>query len=121
MHTSITVDEACELSKRKAAVVFLDVREPDECEVISIEGSLFMPLGNLVEEFNSLKLEKDKTIICVCRSGRRSSIAAEFLRSQGLNALNLEGGMRDWAKHRHAEGLINGEDYKKISAFLGQH
>ena len=121
MHTSITVDEACELSKRKAEVVFLDVREPDECAVIKIEGSLHLPLAQLVEEFDSLKLEKDKTVICVCRSGRRSSIAAEFLRSQGITALNLEGGMRDWAKHRRTEGLISDEDYKKISAFLGQH
>ena len=36
-------------------------------------------------------------IVCVCRSGARSAKATELLRSWGLDAVNLEGGMQAWA------------------------
>lgn len=121
MHTSLDVDEVCELVKRKAPVVLLDVREPDEFAEVNIEGSTLLPLSQLRSDFQKLAISKDQQIICVCRSGRRSSLAAEFLRSQGYQAVNMEGGMRDWTKHRHAEGLIDDREYKKISAFLGKN
>jgi rhodanese-related sulfurtransferase len=36
-------------------------------------------------------------VLCICRSGARSASAAEFLRRQGVDAVNLEGGMQAWA------------------------
>lgn len=121
METSLDVDQVCELVKRQADVVLLDVREQDEFSQVAIDGSMHVPLGKLVEELPKLDLVKDKQIICICRSGRRSSLAAEFLRSQGYQAVNMEGGMRDWTKHRHAEGLIDDAEYSRISTFLGKN
>ncbi len=121
MQTSLNVDQVCELVKRQAPMVLLDVREPDEYAVVSIEGSMLIPMGQLETELPKLTIPKDRQVICVCRSGRRSSMAAEFLRSKGFQAVNMEGGMRDWIKHRYAEGLISEDDFVTMSTFLGPY
>ena len=38
----------------------------------------------------------EDTIYVVCLSGKRSAIASKILRSNGINALNLSGGMLMW-------------------------
>jgi rhodanese-related sulfurtransferase len=121
MDTSLNVDQVCELVKRQAPVVLLDVREQEEYAVVAIEGSTLIPLATLETEYVKLDLPKDKQVICICRSGRRSSMAAEFLRSKGIQAVNMEGGMRDWIKHRYAEGLIAEDDFVTMSTFLGPY
>lgn len=42
-------------------------------------------------------LPRDRQIITVCRSGRRSALAARQLSVQGYSATNLAGGMVAWA------------------------
>ncbi|MBI4151250.1 rhodanese-like domain-containing protein [Candidatus Woesearchaeota archaeon] len=121
MQTSLSVDQVCELVKRQAPMVLLDVREADEYAVVAIEGSVLIPLQQLEADIPKLDLPKDKQVICVCRSGRRSSMAAELLRSKGYQAVNMEGGMRDWIKHRYAEGLISEDDFVTMSTFLGPY
>jgi rhodanese-related sulfurtransferase len=45
-------------------------------------------------------------VLCVCRTGQRSEMVAQWLRAQGYDAHNLDGGVADWA----ACGLpFNGE------------
>jgi rhodanese-related sulfurtransferase len=41
-------------------------------------------------------LEQDRTIVVVCRSGNRSASATNFLNRNGLDAVNLSGGMIAW-------------------------
>ena len=43
------------------------------------------------------ELPLGQKIVCICRSGARSAKATELLRSWGLDAVNLEGGMQAWA------------------------
>lgn len=107
--------------KRNAPVVLLDVREPEEYEQGAIDGSILVPLDSLTDALPTLGFSKEKQIICICRSGRRSSMAAEFLREQGYTAVNMEGGMRDWIKHRHNEGLLSKEEFDRMSKYLGAH
>ena len=43
------------------------------------------------------KFSFDQSLIMVCRSGMRSSIAASFLQSKGFqNVSSLQGGMQSW-------------------------
>ncbi|MBP9840839.1 MAG: rhodanese-like domain-containing protein [Simkaniaceae bacterium] len=69
----------------------LDVREPEEREVSSIEPAIAIPLGQLELRYTELPL--DRPIVVICRSGARSSKATSFLQSKGINALNLTGGI----------------------------
>jgi adenylyltransferase/sulfurtransferase len=73
----------------------LDVREPHEYQICNIGGRL-IPLGDLSKRVN--ELDSSREIVAHCRSGKRSSEAAEFLRSAGFRkVLNLKGGILAWS------------------------
>jgi|GEM_PF-3849891 len=120
METSLTVDDVCELVKRQSPIVLLDVRQPEEWADYAIPGAMLVPLARLLDELPKLGLPKDRQVICICRSGRRSSMAAEFLRKEGFQALNMEGGMRQWIIHKHTEGELSDAEFKRVSACLGR-
>ena len=77
------------------SAILLDVREPDEWEAGHAPDAWFWPLARL--DMVRAELPLDQKIVCVCRSGARSAKATELLRSWGLDAVNLEGGMQAWA------------------------
>ncbi len=74
----------------------LDVREPDEWDAGHIEGARHIPLGELLARLD--EVPRDKVVVCVCRSGRRSEAARPRLDRMGIAAENLEGGMAAWAR-----------------------
>ncbi len=83
--------------KAMAGVMFVDVREEDELREISyaVSNLINIPLSQLKERFSGLP--KDQELILVCRRGRRSLIASEFLLSQGFsNISNMRGGILEW-------------------------
>ena len=74
--------------------VLLDVREHDEFAAGHAPDARHHPLGSIPTVWESLP--PGRTILCICRSGARSAQATAFLRDQGLDAVNLEGGMQAW-------------------------
>jgi len=91
---SVPTISAQEYEERKTDVFLLDVREPDEFEEANIPGATLIPLGELPQRV--AELPKDRTIVCQCAVGGRSAQAANFLRGQGFDAVNLRGGIRAW-------------------------
>lgn len=82
---------------RKDEFILLDVREQNEFDQGHIPGAVLMPLGRLANSLQHLK--RDCEIIVYCRSGGRSSNAAEILRKAGFaKVTNLKGGMLAWEK-----------------------
>ena len=82
-------------------VFLLDVREPFEQYQSKIEydNSMLIPLDQLPERLNEIEADKDAEIVCMCRSGSRSSKACQLLEKEGYsNAKNLKGGINQWAK-----------------------
>lgn len=79
-------------------LVLVDVRTPGEYEYDGhIAGTRLLPLSVLTNR--SQELQKDKTIVCICRSGNRSQTACELLARQGFtNVVNLRGGMIGWQR-----------------------
>ena len=75
--------------------VLVDVRGPGEWQAGHAPRALHIPLDELTRRL--AELPADRQIITVCRSGRRSSIAAGRLRRHGRSASNLTGGMNAWA------------------------
>jgi rhodanese-related sulfurtransferase len=80
------------------ALYLLDVRSSDEyAHDGRIAGAHLLPLPALALRLD--ELPKDTPIVCVCRSGSRSGVAAEQLARKGFaNVLNLAGGMLGWAR-----------------------
>lgn len=78
-------------------LLVLDVREDDEWRAGHVEGSVHLPLMELGERYADLpELSSAGQTLVVCRSGNRSAYAAGFLIQQGLDAVNLAGGLLSW-------------------------
>jgi rhodanese-related sulfurtransferase len=75
----------------------IDVREAEEVAASMIPGAKHIPLGDLPIRHSEIPVQDE--IILVCRSGGRSSMAYDFLTTQGYKGLkNMTGGMLEWDK-----------------------
>jgi sulfur-carrier protein adenylyltransferase/sulfurtransferase len=75
--------------------VLLDVREPMEFRINRLPEAVLVPLGQLPDALSQLDHARDYVVYC--HHGIRSVRAVEFLRSAGLRARNLAGGIAAWA------------------------
>lgn len=73
----------------------IDVREPYEWEAGRIEGAEHIALDQL--QFNLTKIDSDRPVIFQCRVGGRSLMAAQALRTVGIDAYSMAGGLLRWA------------------------
>ena len=77
-------------------IQLIDVREPFEYEICSIEKSKLIPLNSIPN--NLSEIEKEKKTVVICHHGMRSAAAINYLEQQGFNNLiNLTGGIHAWA------------------------
>jgi glyoxylase-like metal-dependent hydrolase (beta-lactamase superfamily II) len=96
------------VAERREDLFVLDVRNGDEYEEWSIEGSHNVPIYDelLNEEFANLddatdELPMDEEFAVVCVAGITSARAAQFLRDHGYEARTVTGGMEGWGSvHR---------------------
>lgn len=76
--------------------VLLDVREPWEVELVSLPGSLHVPMP--LVPLRRDELDADAETVVICHHGVRSMQVANYLERQGFPALfNLVGGIDAWA------------------------
>lgn len=76
----------------------LDVREDDEWEAGHAEGALHIPMSEFVARYGELTeaAPQDGRVNVICRSGGRSAQVTQYLVQQGIDAVNVEGGMHLW-------------------------
>ncbi|MFF3102002.1 sulfurtransferase TusA family protein [Viridibacillus arvi] len=75
--------------------VILDVREVVEYAFGHIEGAISIPMGELDARIK--ELDMDKEIYVICRTGKRSDMAAHKLANAGFNKVyNVLSGMTAW-------------------------
>lgn len=77
-----------------AGVPLYDVRQPDEFEEAHAPGAILIPLDQVPDRASEFPTEQRFYVIC--RSGGRSGKAVEFLRGQGVDAVNVAGGTLAW-------------------------
>jgi rhodanese-related sulfurtransferase len=73
----------------------LDVREDDEWAAGHVPEATHIPLGQLGA--HTADIPQDQQIYVICRSGARSATATQALNGAGWQAVNVAGGMQDWA------------------------
>ncbi len=88
----VSVEEAYEMYQ--AGAFFLDVRTPEEWDEYHIPGATLIPLEELSDRVDEVPADQD--VVVVCRSGNRSQMGRDILRSAGLGATSMAGGMRAW-------------------------
>lgn len=81
----------------KQGGLLLDVREPDEYSAIHAPDAKLIPLGQLNSRLKEIEAYKDKPIVVMCRSGRRSAEAVSLLKEAGYTQVsNIKGGIMAW-------------------------
>ena len=96
---TITSTQLRDLLASSAPLRILDVRTPAEFETAHISGSYNVPLHVLNQHGAEVvrQLDHDDDVVLVCRSGQRSTQAAEFLRNAGLTGGRvLDKGISNW-------------------------
>lgn len=94
------VDVKLAQSMNQQGALLLDVREPEEYAAVHAPNAKLIPLGQLKTRLQEIAEYKDKPVMVVCRSGRRSAIAVSQLQAAGYTQVsNVNGGMNSWEKN----------------------
>ncbi len=91
---SITVDQLKEKVLESNPVNIVDVRTDEETAMGTIPGAKTIPMDQIEDNLNYF--DKDQTYYIVCKVGGRSAKVVQYLQSQGIHAVNVEGGMDAW-------------------------
>jgi len=87
---------ARKLKEHPESLILLDVREPFERRLASIDPSLHIPMNDVPDRME--EIPKDREVVVYCHTGARSSMVASFLEAQGfLSVANLSGGIEAWS------------------------
>jgi rhodanese-related sulfurtransferase len=95
--STVPTTTPAEAHHRAHSHALVDVREPHEWAAGHAPDAVHVPLGELHPD----RLPHAERLLCICRSGARSSQAVASLRDAGYDAVNVEGGMNAW----DADGL----------------
>jgi len=125
-----TVDELFpwdleEEQRNNPGLLLLDIREPCEFDAMHIRGAINVPRGILetacdydYEETRPELVEaRERDIVVICRSGKRSVLAADVMQQMGyLNIRSLKTGMRGWSDYEQEMVDGNGDLVDEDSA-----
>ncbi len=77
----------------------IDVREPEEVIVASIEGAQLIPMQSIPGELQRLEgLADHSDLLVLCHHGVRSMQVVNWLRNQGIeNCFSIAGGIDRWS------------------------
>lgn len=98
--------------------LLLDVREPAEFAMLRIPGSINVPRGVLEqscewdydETVPELGAGREREIVVICRSGKRSVLAADVMQRMGFsNVVSLKTGVRGWNDYEQPLTNENGD------------
>jgi sulfur-carrier protein adenylyltransferase/sulfurtransferase len=77
--------------------VLIDVREPNEYEIVAIPGSVLIPKGQFLDGSALEQLPQDKRVVLHCKSGGRSAEALAVVKGAGFaDAVHVGGGVLAW-------------------------
>jgi rhodanese-related sulfurtransferase len=94
--TDITPRDLKARLDRREALVLLDVREDWETALCRLDNATHIPIEEI--ELRTAELDPAEEIVVYCHHGVRSAAVADFLRQQGFKAVNLQGGVDQWAR-----------------------
>ena len=78
----------------------IDVRPRHLSQTAMLQGALQIPLAEMEGRFEEIErhYKEAPRIICLCSRGNDSQLAAAWLRSKGLHAADVVGGMEEWKR-----------------------
>jgi sulfur-carrier protein adenylyltransferase/sulfurtransferase len=95
--STITATELKAMLDQGDNIFLVDVREPNEYEIVSIPGSTLIPKDQFLTGVALEKLPQDKRIVLHCKSGARSAEALAVVKNAGFSdAVHVGGGVLAW-------------------------
>ncbi|MDQ6697856.1 MAG: rhodanese-like domain-containing protein [Actinomycetota bacterium] len=92
--------DVAELARRwEAGATVVDVRRPDEYETGHVPGAKLVTLEDVPSRQEEISAEDE--VLVICKTGGRSRQATEYLRQQGVHAVNVAGGTLAWIEAGH--------------------
>ena len=77
--------------------LLVDVREPDEADIVSIPGAVLIPKGQFLSGEALEKLPSDRPLVLHCKAGTRSAEALAVVKGAGWSdAVHVGGGVLAW-------------------------
>jgi sulfur-carrier protein adenylyltransferase/sulfurtransferase len=95
--STITANELKGMLDRGEGIFLVDVREPNEYEIVSIPGAVLIPKGEFLSGAALERLPQDKRIVLHCKSGVRSAECLAVVKDAGFaDAVHVGGGVLAW-------------------------
>ncbi|MBM0868150.1 rhodanese-related sulfurtransferase [Staphylococcus auricularis] len=91
---SISIDELKTKILDSIPVNIVDVRSKEETAMGIIPGAETIPSDEIEDNLNHFN--ENDTYYIICKKGGRSAQVVKYLESQGIDAVNVEGGMDAW-------------------------
>jgi molybdopterin/thiamine biosynthesis adenylyltransferase/rhodanese-related sulfurtransferase len=106
--STISVQDLKQMIDERAAgkrdFTLIDVREPIEWEIVTIDGSEFIPKGEFLDGSALERLPDDKQIVLFCKVGARSAEALAVVKGAGFaDAVHVGGGINAWVSQIEPE------------------
>jgi sulfur-carrier protein adenylyltransferase/sulfurtransferase len=95
--STITAADLKEMLDRKDDIYLVDVREPNEYEIVSIPGAVLIPKDRILSGEALETLPQDKRLVLHCKSGARSAECLAVVKNAGFSdAVHVGGGILSW-------------------------
>jgi molybdopterin/thiamine biosynthesis adenylyltransferase/rhodanese-related sulfurtransferase len=95
--STITATELKSMIDNGDNIFLVDVREPNEYEIVSIPGATLIPKDQFLTGAALERLPQDKRIVLHCKSGARSAEALAVVKNAGFaDAVHVGGGVLAW-------------------------
>src|SRR5450755_934282 len=95
--STISATELKDMLDRKDDIFLVDVREPNEYEIVSIPGATLIPKDQFLTGAALERLPQDKRIVLHCKSGARSAEVLAVVKNAGFaDAVHVGGGVLAW-------------------------
>jgi adenylyltransferase/sulfurtransferase len=95
--STITARDLKDMQDRGENIYLVDVREPNEYEIVSIPGATLIPKGEFLSGAALERLPQDKRIVLHCKTGVRSAECLAVVKNAGFSdAVHVGGGVLAW-------------------------
>jgi sulfur-carrier protein adenylyltransferase/sulfurtransferase len=95
--STISAKDLKEMLDRDDNIFLVDVREPNEYEIVSIPGAVLIPKDQFLSCAALERLPLDKRVVLHCKSGARSAECLAVVKNAGFaDAAHVGGGVLAW-------------------------
>jgi sulfur-carrier protein adenylyltransferase/sulfurtransferase len=96
--STITAQQLKDMQDAGENIFLVDVREPNEYEIVSIPGATLIPKGEFLSGAALERLPQDQRVVLHCKSGARSAECLAIVKDAGFaDAVHVGGGVLSWA------------------------